>query len=306
MKIDFESYEQYMAPNIKLLKEQIIAAMGKSSMAEFAERIKYNAPSIKVSAATLSRICNGGNKRPINLELLKAIADVADKDSGVTFDTLAKANGYRSKEEAQKVMPIEYRHRDLLRERMLAERNSSMIIQNEIGARGYQVKQIPRRTASFWNKDIKFVFPRVFTFGFFVSGMSPASTWKFALDSTMVAKSEDGNCNDEVCDRAVQSFIRNCSSIFASDSYESEYYENEKFSFVFRDKILYDLFLKRIRDIRVNGFMTVILIDLVDMEVKEEVQIPRFDDATKMSFFKEPLVDEEDDAISFDIFDFEE
>lgn len=305
MNIDFEKYEQYMAPNIKLLKEQIIAAMGKSSMVDFAEKIKLNSPSIKVSAATLSRICNGGNKRPVNLELLEAIADVADKESNVTFDTLAKANGYRTKEEAEKVMPMEYRRHDLMRERMLAERNSSMIMQNEIGARGYQLKQIPKRSSFMWNEDLGCIFPRIFTFAFSVSGMSPASTWKFALDSSVITRTEEGGVDEDECRRAVQSFIRNCSPIFASDSYESEYYENEKFSFVFRDKALYEHFLMKIQDIRVNGFMTVILIDLNEMEVKEEVQIPRFDGAEKMSFFKEPLLDAYDDT-SFDIFDFEE
>lgn len=302
----YDDYVQYMAPNNDRLKDLVTAARGEKSMADFAEIIKRTTPSIKVSAPTLSRIGNGVNKNPISLELLDAIAKVADKNSNVTFDVLARANGYRTKEENEKA-GFQDRRRSFMRERMQAERNCRMIIQNEISARGYQFKPIPRNLRNSYSEvEAECVFSRVFTFGFSVSGLSPASIWKFALDSSDVkeeAYSHEYELKENI-DRIISRFIRECACIFASDSYEDVYYENEKFSFVFRSEILYKAFIEKMKNITVNGFMTVILIDLDGLTVKEETQINRNDGATKLSFFKEPLIGDEEEDNNEDFFFF--
>ena len=61
-------------------------------------------------------------------------------------------------------------------------------------------------------------------------------------------------------------------------------------SFVFIDRELYRLFLKRLsdHDFQVNGLMTAILIDLDQHRVVEETQLKRNDGAEASSFFKTP------------------
>ena len=300
-------YVQYSVPNAEELKEQINKVKGDRSMSTFADDIKRSSPSVRVSAPTISRACNWSGGNPVSIELLEAIAKIADKDSGVTFETLVAANGMRSKHEDSQLSKRDsvIRRRESTLEIV---RNAGMIIQNEITSRGYILRTLSRMYNGYSLQGYKDqqdrVFPRNYNFGFSVSGMSPCSTWKFGLCPTRL--SEDSN--DNVIEAYVGNFINRIASVFASDSFESELYENEKYSFVFIDRKIYDAFSKRINDheMIVNGLMTTILVDLENFCVLEEMQLIRFDGAEASSFFKIPVLQDEDDMELFEPIDFED
>ena len=65
------------------------------------------------------------------------------------------------------------------------------------------------------------VFPRNYSFGFSVSGMSPCNTWKFALDQMQLPKGAES-----ATEAHVGNFINKVGAVFASDSFESELYGN--------------------------------------------------------------------------------
>lgn len=284
-------YIQFRDPDSAALRDQINKVKGDRSMAKFADDIKLSSPNVKVSAPTLSRACNwmpGSN--PVSIDLLRGIAAIAPPESGVTLETLAEANGMRSAEDDS----------DLTKEQVAAlrrkyvveqlEQEVKMIIQNEIASREYPFQQLNGlynwRSLHGYLYQRDRIFPRNYTFGFSVSGMSPCSTWKFALDQMQIPKGS----SESSIEAHVGNFLNKVGAVFASDSYESELYETEKYSFVFIDRELYRLFLKRLsdHDFQVNGLMTAILIDLDQHRVVEETQLKRNDGAEASSFFKTP------------------
>ena len=186
-------YIQFKDPDAAALSAQINAVRGGRAYAKFADDIKLTSPNVKVSAPTLSRACNWTpGSSPVSIDLLRAIAAIAPPESGVTLDTLAEANGMRSAADDS----------DLAREQMAAlrrryvveetERDVKRILQDEIASRDYSFQQLNelynwRSLHGYLYQKDRF-FPRNYTFGFSVSGMSPCSTWKFALDQMQVPK----------------------------------------------------------------------------------------------------------------------
>ena len=282
-------YIQVKDPDANALRELIDRVKGDRSMAKFADDIKLESPNTKVSAPTLSRAMNwmpGSN--PVNAELLIAIAKVAG-DTGVTLEKLIEANGMRTQAEDTDLTKQDA----IARRRMITEsieKEVRMIIQNEIASRNYPFQQLHEfanwRNLHGYRMQSDRVFPRNYTFGFSVSGMSPCNTWKFALDQMQLPKGAES-----ATEAHVGNFINKVGAVFASDGFESELYENEKYSFVFIDREIYRLFLRRISDhgLLVNGLMTAILVDIDNDRVLEETQLKRYDGAEAASFFKAPI-----------------
>ena len=297
-------YIQIKDPDAEALREQINRVKGSRSMAKFADDIKISSPNVKVSAPTLSRACNWmPGASPVSVELLEAIAAVADPETGVTLDTLITANGMRSQEDDTDLTKKDaYTRRREYTE--MVERDVRMIIQNEIASRDYPFQQLSEfynwRNLHGYRFQRDRVFPRNFTFGFSVSGMSPCNTWKFALDQLRLPKG-----SESATEAHVGNFINKVGAVFASDSFESELYENEKYSFVFVDSELYRLFLRRLNDheLLVNGLMTAILVDLEKGCVVEETQLKRYDGEVASSFFKTPVTIPEEDMELMDPLD---
>lgn len=282
-------YIQIKSPDGNALRELIGKVKGDRSMAKFADDIKLESPNTKVSAPTLSRAMNwvDGNS-PVSVDLITAIAKVAG-DTGVTLEQLIEANGMRSQETDSDLEKQSFRFRRRIIDNN-TERNVKMMLQNEIAIRNYHFQQLSEfanwKHLYGYRMQKDRVFPRNYTFGFSVSGMSPCSIWKFALNPQMLV-----NADQFDAEGYVGNFINKVGSVFASDSFESELYENEKYSFVFIDRVLYNLFLDRINKhgLLVNGFMTAILVDLDKGRVVEETQFKRYDGAEAVSFFKEPV-----------------
>ncbi len=297
-----KEYVQFMSPSATALKDQINKARGDMTMADFAEAIKRNSPNIKVSASTLSRACNWSGGNPISIELLQAIAAAAVPGSEVTLDSLANANGMRTKEEdADQIKRV-----NVFTRRREIETSCQMIIQNEIINRGFPLHQLSTlfngRSLHGYMQQRERVFPRNYGFGVSVSGL-PYSVWKFEFCIMQLSvDSAQGTVEGYV-----GNFIARVGSIFASDSYESEYYENEKYSFVFIDSRIYQAFLERFErsDIRINGLMTAILIDLDQQKILNETQITRVDSAVAPKFLYYPLLNDKED-VDLDSFELED
>lgn len=284
-------------PNPAKLKTIIMAACGDRTLNQFAGDLKLVDPNLKVSAPTISRACNveeGG--KPVSTDLLEAIAKLLPPESGYQLEDLIAANGMRTKEAdstiEQKVSAD--RRRQYAEE---AERKVRMIFQNEIASRDFSFQQLSEfsnwRNLHGYRFQRDRVFPRNYTFGFSVSGMSPCSTWKFALDQMRLP----GGGAESATEAHVGNFINKVGAVFASDSFEGDLYESEKYSFVFVDPDIYRLFLKRLNDhgLLVYGLFTAILVDLDAMQVVEETQLKRYDKAVAASFFKKPVVEDMDE-----------
>ena len=238
--------------------------------------------------------------------MLEAIARICDEESGVTLDTLAIANGMKSKEESEALAK-----NDVAKRRVAGieiERTVAMIIQDEITGRDYSVRKLSNLYSGYslhgYRMQSDRMFPRNYSFGVGVSGMYPCSTWKFAVNVMMIPQ----NSATSAVEAHVGHFINRYASVFASDSFEYERYETEKYSFVFIDRTMYELFLKRIQDngILVNGLMTAILVDYDNNCVIEEKQLERYDGEKAPSFFTKQNQVQDDNLDLFDAIDDEE
>ncbi len=287
-------YIQVRTPDPDALKDQITRARGDKTMVAFAEAIKRSTPEISVSASTLSRACNVTDNKPVNMALLEAIALVS-ADNTVTVDTLAKANGMRLPEEAEAIdkrMSYQQWRREMAR-------RIRMTIQGEISERGYSLQQLHGYgnglTLNFYGDQSDKLFTRTYDFGYSISGLSPCSIWKFNVNSVEIPWD---NCSQKAIEAHVGYFLNRCLPVFASDNYEWELYENEKFSFVFVEEKLYRAFLDRIakHNMKVNGLMTAILISTNDMRVVEETQLARYDGEIASPFFKPGMQLDYDDS----------
>ena len=74
-------------------------------------------------------------------------------------------------------------------------------------------------------------------------------------------------------------------SIFLRDAWEPETYSDVKNSFVFTDTKDYEPFCDMMMKIKVNTYMSVILIDIGKNMVVEEKMVPRHDGKTPPSLF---------------------
>ena len=299
-------YIQVGKPNGEELRRLILEVKGDRSMADFADDIRRSSPGVRVSAPTLSRACRADQTSPVSFDLLVAIAKVAPSNSDMILKKLAQANGMRSASEDEELTQTT----EAVRRRAYEadSRHVRMILQNEIATRGFSSQQLKGdfsgRFLNGYGMQSDRVFPRNYTFGFYVSGMAPCSTWKFMLNQYEMPES----VSDKVIEAYVGNYINRVGAIFAGDSFESDLYEGEKYYFVFVTRKTYELFLKRLTDhgIQVNGLMTAILVDLNVGRVVEETQLKRYDEEEALSFFKLPVetparMDESDDPDFYDL-----
>lgn len=284
-----KSYIQYEMPNTEVLKDLILEIKGDRNIIQFADDIKRSSPEIKVSPATISRACN--STKPVSIDLLKAIARLAGADYETLLDKLAEANGMRVKSDEAEIIKQD-KHREKMRQIRSQRRKAIDILQNEILQRGYQVRYLdsevkicPSINALINSKGL---FPRTYSSAFSVSGMRPYSTWKFRISPCPEDIAYD---NDTLC-LETQFFLERVAAIFAGDALEGELYDQEKYSFVFVNHDMYAHFLDSVKqhNIKVNGLLSAILVDLSLGKVLEETQLERLDGEYVTSIFKENII----------------
>lgn len=300
-------YIRYKNPDSRQMKMLVNAGKKGRTTAEYAKLLKDVDPNLKVSAPTISRACNMTEEsNPVSTDLLEAIAILAEREEveGVTLAALLEANGMRTDEsDSQLSRQSVYEKRRMAAEEITNK--AKMILQNEITARNFSFQRLDEyynwQTLNGYMYQRDRLFPRNYTFGYSVSGMSPCSTWKFALNTMELPKG-----SEIAVEAHVGNFINKIASVLASDSFESELYENEKYSFVFVDPDIYRLFLRRLNShlYQVNGLMTVILLDLKSGTVVTEKQLMRFDRELAPSFFNIPKAETPiDDTLLIDPLD---
>ena len=304
-------YEQVMQPDITKLAAEIKKSMGDRSLNAYVTEFKIKHPEIPMSTSKMHRIISGGNVKAFKMDELQAFAGMATEESEVTLDSLAKLNGRRDAN-------AEMTKSDVLGQRrqqvVLAERQCTMIIKNEITDRGYFMNAFSGNVrAGFMmrfddEKDRPSIFSRQFNLKLSVSGMSPCNIWKFAFDVNKLSEIEKND--EDLINARTRYFINRFSGVFASDSIEGDLYEGEKFSFVFADEVLFKAFLDKVKDIKVNGLITAILISFEDGIVLKETQLARYDGLKAPSLFAADSLntdeDSEEDWELYDPFDIDE
>lgn len=82
----------------------------------------------------------------------------------------------------------------------------------------------------------------------------------------------------------VREIIKDLSLIFLRDMWEPETLKDVKNSFVFTEEKYYEAFCDVMKKVKVNSYMSVILIDIAKQKVLEEKMIPRYDQKGSFGF----------------------
>lgn len=303
--VKMANYTQVLQPDIVGLAAEIKKSMGDRSLSAYVTDFRLQCNGIAMSTSKMHRIINGGNVKPFKIEELEAFAAVAAEGSGVTLDSLAKLNGMRDEDaENTKSDVLGLRRQQVF----AAERHCGMILKSEITDRGYFINAFNGNVRSGFmsrfddDKDRPSIFSRQYNLKLSVSGMSPCNIWKFAFDVTRLDDEERASA--DMITARTRYFINRFSGVFASDSIEGDLYEGEKFSFVFADEALYEGFLDKVKEIKVNGLITAILISFDEGKVLKETQLVRYDGLKAPSVFTaESLYTDEDSEEDWDLYD---
>lgn len=267
-------YIQISSPDIPKLAEYIKQAKGENrTMAEFAQECKL------VSPSTFSRIMQRHITKPLSVELIKAIIDNSDKSVSLSLDDFMRANGMMPKSELAKQS---FSGSSREREKIYADIRH--FIADELYSRGCMLRIYPGLSKEELPES-EFYLPRRGRLAVTVQGYEPRF-WNFIIHIPFSHhyKSFLGKTEQEQLTGSMIKLISDWSSIFLRDTWEPEKLKNVKHSFVFTEKQLYEAFCDTMMKIKVNTYMSVILIDIAKEKVIEKM-IPRRDKKTLTSIF---------------------
>lgn len=270
---DPSDWEQKLLPNFEALKVLIDEAMAGRTLEEFAALCGTN-------ASKLSRIRTGKFKKPLDVELLQAIAANAPKGSKATLANLLYANGMRPKEgteAAAQCNEVKEKTKDM---KPIAETSDAVIVGNQAERDRFRNRMLERRqqedrirelitsallkrgaqvyVQQFRGADGEISTPygyRVYPdFHFGVDIFEGIKEWN--IDILPMASSA----------QMPKSFIQRhvlerLASYFVIDSWSPEVFQDTKTTFVFTNEDTYSAVKEKLLNARPNNCFTMMLID---------------------------------------------
>lgn len=250
-KVDlFPGYERTDDVDYTFLATAFAVAKGRTSIRDFAQECG-------TSGATISRIINMQINAPISDSLIKAVSERLPEDSGITLDTLLKANGLRAVtiedvSEDESLEMIKRRNvRALSAQRgQILEKTAREVIQNELLEKGYSLSVEQRAFESSINFMCDFAFK---TDALKELGIE---RWEFDV--------KFGN--------SIHS-MHSMNALFASCYVNRPLSAKTKISVVVFEENYFNSLKRRYSDICIPDYISIILIDMNERCVVEEFNI---------------------------------
>lgn len=276
-----EYIEAYVPDKIKIAKYVKLAKGPERTMAEFAEACG------KVSASTFSRIANQKITKPLSTELIIEIIRHAAEPKEFSYYDLMRANGMVPKDEHEQGLYKNEEVRKSSEERENARRSIRNIISDELWDRGCNLLFYQRLPLDEIPKS-GFGLRRFSNFAIRMQGYEP-KYWNFIVYSYDMKEDHFVSLSGEKArfDFHIKHIMDTWSPLFLSDAWEPETLKDVKNSIVFTDSSIYDVFCDMINKIKVNTWMSVILVDIKKQNVIAETMIPRHDGQHLSSIFDE-------------------
>ena len=320
-----EEYEAAYVPNIGALSQLLLLCKGGRTWQEYAGLCK-------VSPATFTRINKGMISKQVDKGLLFRIYKNQVNPGNPGLDELLKAGGWRKKrkprENAGEIDPLveeeNIRFDREVREEENRLRRIGGIVRSELDVRGQMtayyandfrnmregrnplVGELKTRTGAFGIHYFRGCFSRGFTIQ--VQGMDPKYGVYFPLQATTSLRERDwAHCSDDERDdwlRRILSRImwEGFSDIFLKDLWEPATLKNIKNTIIFTNRTEFELVGEVLsnKEVKVNNWFSLLLLDMEQEKVVEERFLPRADGKEKevRSIFEtepiaDPLTDEE-------------
>ena len=285
-----ENYIQSRVPDIAMLGYLLKRAKGPNrTMADYAKECG-------ASPSTFSRIATGKISQPLAFETLVNIWQFADPESKMIFGDLVRANGMVDKAFAER--KEQRRPGAFLKdeEQFSSEREVKNIIMEELLERGLIVQQQKRIHV---NENVPNVCAGSERSGMIlcIEGYEP-KYWNIrAMSYIGVHRGFYGDEPRPEIDFECEAdlMFHDCAEIFLKDAWEPNRTEKVKMSFAFMDVETLEAFERHLKPAKVNGWISLILVDRKSQTVVDERFIPRVDGRTADSLFNLPMVGETDD-----------
>ncbi len=253
--------------------ELLISAKGARSMKEFSDVCG-------VSPSTFTRIIHKRNKGSSSTELLEAIAKNATKDSGVTVEILADANGYTVESDADGTA------------KSFARNGPNL----ELLVRSVLVQELLDRNAEVRMGNIKYDFSKSMALSPDALIMTNAfgkkdEVW-FVECINFAKKSKSRDLNKSNVKRMV--FDRLSRFVFISMN-KVELFRPTRYSLVVLNKEVFNLIINEFSETIVPTFISIILIDTLNSRISNEFVLPQNNGQTQESYFMTKSLSENED-----------
>ena len=256
----------------KYLGEELMRAKGKDlTMAQFAEECD-------ISAATLSRIVNGTIQKPLEKEKIRKIAEHSH-DPYVTYRSLMNANGMVPEDDDTPTRKVSAKNREAGRKH---KSRIEAIVKDAFFDVCYMTGKVSYEEAV--EKDPLYGKARYisstcgsFQFKAVVSENSAPFYLHFSINAIPDIEYEYGSMEKflKKVPREARFILSSSSDVFLRDTWEPEIFEKCPFSIVVDRAPMFDELVKLFNGITVNGFFSILLVNVEESRVEKEYLFPR-------------------------------
>ncbi|MCR5291901.1 MAG: hypothetical protein K6E28_03300 [Eubacterium sp.] len=260
------------------------------TMAEFADACRKSMRDGTVSPSTFSRISNGNIEKPLSDEMLQAIV-VNSADPAIDYQMLQYANGKIPADDDKRVRmanPREGFEKENFDQRQ-REREMRNVIADELTARGkvFQVfPRLPQGAVERGRTGLRVIYGN---YAISVQGYEPPF-WNIIINATGIENYDGAKKEYAIADfkrRLMDSFAL----VFLRDAWEPETFCRVKNSIAVSDPEAFEALEKMIEEVKVQSWISIILVDTAEQKVVREKHFNRKDGKTFSSIFDEPKSD---------------
>lgn len=253
--------------------ELLKAAKGARTMKDFSEKCGVN-------PSTFTRIIHKLNKGSSSTQLLEAIADNAEPNSGVTIQELADSNGYTVEIDLES------------KETKVATRGSNL----QIFVRNVVVQELLDRKAQVRMGNIRYEIGKTLS----LSPDALIMTNAFGKEGEIwfvdsILMSTDISSNPRIKTNAKRMAFDKISRFVFISMHKEELLKPSRFSLAFFDKEIFDLIIDEFSETNVSTYISLILIDTLNSKIIDEFVLPEIGKENKESYFMTHPVPEDQD-----------
>lgn len=276
------TYIQIMSPNQEALVDILTLARGPiRGWAEYAKDCGIN-------PSTMSRIINGKLKSPLSIKTLEKLYEHRNEACKVTFDQFILSSGMVNCDKQRDLIDERQAQRDEIdRVDELIERS----IINGLFDRSIQFSRInhvgdgcPRE------EEILALFGDIHCSQLLKIGDGEQSR-TVGFEYIPIKLSQEETESEKTIRHIVRMAVENYATIFLQDAWFTENHFSDRVTFVFAERCLYEAFLKSFEQLRLNHYMTVLLVDIESTSVVEEKPLGHQEGKTFFGLFDPPITE---------------
>ena len=275
-------YIQMMSPNQDALVDMLTLARGPiRSWAEYAKDCGVN-------PSTMSRIINGKLKSPLTIKTLEKLYEHRDEACKVTFDQFIIPSGMVDCDRQRTLIDERQAQRDEIDK--VDELIARSII-NGLYDRSIQFSRIkhvgdgcPRE------EEILTLFGDIHCSQLLKIGEDEDSS-TVGFEYIPIKLTPEEAESEKTISRIIRRVVENYATIFLQDAWFTENRFSARVTFVFAERCLFEAFLKSFAKLRLNHYMTVLLVDIETTSVVTERPLGMQEGKTFSSLFDSPITE---------------